>query len=77
MSFEGIVSIADMERLRVPRPEGITGRAVAGMPMGSAHLKMPGMQHNLPMVSSPSVLMDAGFARHGWRGPSACTACKD
>lgn len=38
--IEGHVPAADVERLLAERPEGITGLAVAGMPMGS-----PGMEH--------------------------------
>lgn len=38
--IEGHVPAADVERLLAERPEGVTGLAVAGMPMGS-----PGMEH--------------------------------
>lgn len=38
--IEGHVPAADVERLLKERPEGVTGIAVAGMPMGS-----PGMEH--------------------------------
>lgn len=38
--IEGHVPVADVERLLAERPEGVTGLAVAGMPMGS-----PGMEH--------------------------------
>ncbi len=38
--LEGHVPAADIERLLAERPAGVTGLAVAGMPMGS-----PGMEH--------------------------------
>lgn len=38
--IEGHVPAVDVERLLAERPEGVTGLAVAGMPMGS-----PGMEH--------------------------------
>lgn len=38
--IEGHVPAADVERLLAERPAGVTGIAVAGMPMGS-----PGMEH--------------------------------
>ncbi len=38
--IEGHVPAADVERLLAERPTGVTGLAVAGMPMGS-----PGMEH--------------------------------
>ncbi|MXO47464.1 DUF411 domain-containing protein [Erythrobacter vulgaris] len=38
--IEGHVPAADVERLLAERPDGVTGLAVAGMPMGS-----PGMEH--------------------------------
>ena len=39
-TIEGHVPAADIERLLAERPAGVTGLAVAGMPMGS-----PGMEH--------------------------------
>lgn len=38
--IEGHVPAADVERLLAERPDGVTGLAVAGMPIGS-----PGMEH--------------------------------
>lgn len=38
--IEGHVPAADVERLLTERPEGVTGLAVGGMPIGS-----PGMEH--------------------------------
>ncbi|WP_369405436.1 DUF411 domain-containing protein [Novosphingobium lentum] len=45
--FEGHVPIADMQRVLRERPHGITGLTVAGMPMGSPGMEMPGM-HEQP-----------------------------
>jgi hypothetical protein len=44
MTFEGHVPIADMERALATRPRGVTGLAVAGMPMGSPGMEMPRMK---------------------------------
>ena len=40
MVIEGHVPAADIERLLQERPEGITGLAVAGMPLGSPGMEM-------------------------------------
>lgn len=42
LTFEGHVPIADMKRLLTTRPQGIKGLAVAGMPIGSAGMEVPG-----------------------------------
>ena len=42
LTFEGHVPIADMKRALATRPKGIAGLAVAGMPMGSPGMEMPG-----------------------------------
>lgn len=44
MVFEGHVPIADMKRAIATHPKGVTGLAVAGMPMGSPGMEMPGMR---------------------------------
>jgi hypothetical protein len=44
MAFEGHVPIADMKRVLAAKPNGVRGLAVAGMPMGSPGMEMPGMQ---------------------------------
>ncbi|MBB3862034.1 hypothetical protein GGQ88_003328 [Novosphingobium hassiacum] len=46
MAFEGHVPIADMKRVLSAKPNGVRGLAVAGMPMGSLGMEMPGMQAN-------------------------------
>lgn len=40
--FEGHVPIADMKRLIASKPKGVKGLAVAGMPMGSPGMEVPG-----------------------------------
>src|SRR3546814_9216937 len=44
LAFEGHVPIADMKRVLATRPKGVSGLAVAGMPMGSPGMEMPGMR---------------------------------
>jgi hypothetical protein len=44
MTFEGHVPIADIKRVLATHPKGVTGLAVAGMPMGSPGMDMPGMK---------------------------------
>lgn len=44
MAFEGHVPIADMKRVLKQRPKGVVGLAVAGMPLGSPGMEVPG-QH--------------------------------
>lgn len=42
MAFEGHVPIADMKRVLAQRPKGVSGLAVAGMPMGSPGMEVAG-----------------------------------
>lgn len=42
MTFEGHVPIADMKRALAQRPRGVSGLAVAGMPLGSPGMEVPG-----------------------------------
>ena len=44
MAFEGHVPVADMKRVLAQHPKGVTGLAVAGMPMGSPGMEMAGMK---------------------------------
>ena len=44
MTFDGHVPIADMKRALATHPKGVVGLAVAGMPMGSPGMEMPGMK---------------------------------
>lgn len=64
MAFEGHVPIADMERVLAQRPKGVRGLAVAGMPLGSPGMEVPGR----PAQSYDVVAFGPGgrrvFARH-------------
>jgi len=42
VAFEGHVPIADMKRLLAQHPKGVMGLAVAGMPLGSPGMEVPG-----------------------------------
>ena len=42
IAFEGHVPIADMRRVLASRPKGVRGLAVAGMPVGSPGMEVPG-----------------------------------
>lgn len=42
LAFEGHVPLADMKRALAERPRGISGLAVAGMPLGSPGMEVPG-----------------------------------
>lgn len=44
MAFEGHVPIADMKRVLAQHPKRVRGLAVAGMPMGSPGMEVPGMK---------------------------------
>ena len=43
MAFEGHVPIKDMKRVLAQRPTGTRGLAVAGMPIGTPGMEMPGV----------------------------------
>lgn len=64
MSFEGHVPIADMKRALAQRPSGVSRLAVAGMPLGSPGMEVPGR----PAQSYAVVAFDSNgrrvFARH-------------
>lgn len=42
MAFEGHVPVADMKRVLASKPKGVKGLAVAGMPLGSPGMEVPG-----------------------------------
>lgn len=44
MAFEGHVPIVDMRRVLAAKPSGVRGLAVAGMPLGSPGMEVPGRQ---------------------------------
>lgn len=64
MTFEGHVPIADMKRALATRPKGVVGLAVAGMPMGSPGMEMPGMKAQSYEVIAFGSGGRAVFARH-------------
>ncbi|MFD1788303.1 DUF411 domain-containing protein [Sphingomonas floccifaciens] len=65
MTFEGHVPIADMKRALAMRPKGVSGLAVAGMPMGSPGMEMPGMKAQPYDVVAFGPAGRRVFARHG------------
>lgn len=64
MTFEGHVPIADMKRALAARPKGVSGLAVAGMPMGSPGMEMPGMKADRYEVVAFGPGGRRVFARH-------------
>ena len=65
MAFEGHVPIADMKRALAQRPKGVSGLAVAGMPLGSPGMETPDGRKE---AYDTLLLLPAGkrrvFARH-------------
>ena len=49
--IEGHVPIADIERLLKERPEGVTGLAVAGMPIGSPGMEQGNVQQPFQVIA--------------------------
>lgn len=64
MAFEGHVPIADMKRALAQHPKGVRGLAVAGMPLGSPGMEMPGMKAQAYEVVAFGVGGRRVFARH-------------
>jgi hypothetical protein len=64
MAFEGHVPVADMKRVLAAKPKGVRGLAVAGMPMGSPGMEMPGMAADHYDVIAFGIGRPAVFARH-------------
>jgi hypothetical protein len=64
MAFEGHVPIGDMKRALVSRPKGVKGLAVAGMPLGSPGMEVPGMQAQRYNVVAFGPSGQRVFARH-------------
>ena len=63
-ALEGHVPIADMKRLIATKPKGVMGLAVAGMPLGSPGMEMPGRpaeRYNVIAFGSGKPVI---FARH-------------
>lgn len=65
MTFEGHVPIADMKRALSVRPKGVSGLAVAGMPLGSPGMEVPGMKTQRYDVMAFGSGGRRVFARHG------------
>jgi hypothetical protein len=62
--FEGHVPVADIKRLLAQRTRGVAGLAVAGMPLGSAGMEMPGQRAQPYVVMSFGPAGERVFARH-------------
>lgn len=65
MAFEGHVPIADMKRALAQHPKGVRGLAVAGMPMGSPGMEVPGMRTQPYDVIAFGAAGRRVFASHG------------
>ena len=65
MAFEGHVPIADMKRALAQHPKGVRGLAVAGMPMGSPGMEVPGMRTQPYDVLAFGAAGRRVFASHG------------
>lgn len=64
MVVEGHVPPADMKRLLAQRPKGVKGIAVAGMPLGSPGMEVPGMKPQSYNVVAFGPSGKKVFARH-------------
>jgi hypothetical protein len=65
IAFEGHVPIADMKRALAQHPKGVRGLAVAGMPMGSPGMEVPGMRTQPSDVIAFGAAGRRVFASHG------------
>ncbi len=65
MAFEGHVPMADMKRVLAERPGGVKGLAVAGMPIGSAGMEVPGVKAQRYEVIAFGANGSRVYARHG------------
>ena len=65
MACEGHVPIADMKRALAQHPKGVRGLAVAGMPMGSPGMEVPGMRTQPYDVIAFGAAGRRVFASHG------------
>ena len=62
--FEGHVPIADMRRVLASRPKGVRGLAVAGMPIGSPGMEVPGVRAQRYNVSACGAARSSVYAQH-------------
>ncbi len=64
IAFEGHVPIADMRRVLASRPKGVRGLAVAGMPIGSPGLELPGVRAQRYNVIAFGAARTSVYAQH-------------
>ena len=62
--FEGHVPIADMRRVLASRPKGVRGLAVAGMPIGSPGMELPGVRAQRYNVIAFGAARTSVYAQH-------------
>lgn len=65
MAFEGHVPIADIKRVLAQHPKGISGLAVAEMPLGSPGMEMPGNKGQAFDVVAFGPAGQRVYAHHG------------
>ena len=64
IAFEGHVPIADMRRVLASRPKGVRGLAVAGMPIGSPGIEVPGVRAQRYNVIAFGAARTSVYAQH-------------
>lgn len=64
IAFEGHVPIADMRRVLASRPKGVRGLAVAGMPVGSPGMEVPGVRAQQYNVIAFGAARTSVYAQH-------------
>jgi len=64
IAFEGHVPIADMRRVLASRPKGVRGLAVAGMPLGSPGMELPGVRAQRYNVIAFGAARTSVYAQH-------------
>ena len=64
IAFEGHGPIADMRRVLASRPKGVRGLAVAGMPVGSPGMEVPGVRAQRYNVIAFGAARTSVYAQH-------------
>ena len=64
IAFEGHVPIADMRRVLASSPKGVRGLAVAGMPIGSPGMEVPGVRAQRYNVIAFGAARTSVYAQH-------------
>ncbi len=64
IAFEGHVPFADMRRVLASRPKGVRGLAVAGMPIGSPGMEVPGVRAQRYNVIAFGAARTSVYAQH-------------